>query len=230
MISHCHKTKLGELFQGDCREILKQFPDDHFTTVITDPPYELTSGKNSKKGFMGKAWDGSGVAFDVDTWAEVLRVCKPGAMLLAFGGTRTHHRLMVAIEDAGWEIRDVLMFLYGSGFPKSYNISNGLDKAAGAEREVVSEVRTKSGGMANVNKVNLNQGFRPNNYNEHGNIFRETLPATDAAKLFDGFGTSLKPAYEPIIVAMKPLEKTPWIIELSPELLTEWEGIEHDCE
>lgn len=101
------------LHLGDCRTVLASLPTDSFDSVVTDPPYEL--------GFMGKAWDKSGVAFDPETWRAVLRVAKPGAMLLAFGGTRTFHRLTCAIEDAGFEIRDCLMWLYGQGFPKSHN-------------------------------------------------------------------------------------------------------------
>ena len=99
--------------------------------VITDPPYEL--------GFMGKKWDSSGVAFRVETWQEVLRVMKPGAMLFCFGGTRTHHRLMCAIEDAGFEIRDCMMWLYGSGFPKSHDISKAIDKTLGGKRTVIGQ-------------------------------------------------------------------------------------------
>lgn len=98
---------------GSCLDILPTLAADHFDSIVTDPPYEL--------GFMGKAWDRSGVAFQPETWAAALRVAKPGAYLAAFGGTRTFHRMMVAIEDAGWEIRDTLMWVYGSGFPKSRN-------------------------------------------------------------------------------------------------------------
>lgn len=102
-----------QLFQGNCREILRSLADNSIDACVTDPPYEL--------GFMGKAWDASGVAYDVGVWREVLRVLKPGAYLLAFGGSRTYHRLACAIEDAGFEIRDQIMWLYGSGFPKSHN-------------------------------------------------------------------------------------------------------------
>lgn len=124
---------------GDCLDILPTLPADSFDAIVTDPPYHLTTGKkggtgqaslnpNSPAGraqigtgFMGKAWDGGDIAFRPETWTAVLRVAKPGAYLAAFGGTRTFHRLMVAIEDAGWEIRDTLMWVYGSGFPKSHN-------------------------------------------------------------------------------------------------------------
>jgi site-specific DNA-methyltransferase (adenine-specific) len=106
------------VLHGDCRKILPTLPADHFDSIVVDPPYHL--------GFMGKAWDtaaaGKELAFQPETWAAALRVAKPGAWLAAFGGTRTHHRVMVAIEDAGWELRDVVMWVYGSGFPKSLNL------------------------------------------------------------------------------------------------------------
>jgi len=189
------QTENLSLYHGDCLDIMREMPEGSVDTVITDPPYGLE--------FMGKEWDHGvpGIPF----WREALRVAKPGAMLMAFGGTRTHHRLMCAIEDAGWEIRDCVMWLYGSGFPKSLDISKAIDKAAGAKREVVGSSRGVS--------VKDNQGF--------GGIARGgvgieqkacdvpiTAPATDAAKHCEGWGTSLKPAWEPIILAMKPLDGT----------------------
>jgi site-specific DNA-methyltransferase (adenine-specific) len=134
-------------------------------------------------------------------WAKaMLRITKPGGFLLCFGGTRTYHRLACAIEDAGWEIRDCMMWLYGSGFPKSHNISKAIDKAAGAKRKVLEE-RHKG----------LHSGGSSYQYsqmkNETGNC-PITAPATELAKLWDGYGTALKPAWEPIIVAMKPLDGT----------------------
>jgi DNA modification methylase len=115
-----------QVITGDCLEVMPTLAADSVDTIITDPPYGLS--------FMGKDWDHGipGPRF----WVEALRVAKPGAMLLAFGGSRTFHRLAVAIEDAGWEIRDTIMWLYGSGFPKSHDISKAIDKAAGKEREV----------------------------------------------------------------------------------------------
>ena len=109
---------------GDCRDVLRDYPADHFDSIVSDPPYGLT--------FMGKGWD-RGVP-GVEFWQEALRVAKPGAHLLAFGGTRTFHRLTCAIEDAGWEVRDCMMWLYGSGFPKSLDASKAIDRAAGAQR------------------------------------------------------------------------------------------------
>ena len=112
------------IINADCIEALKTLPDNSVDSIITDPPYEL--------GFMGKSWDSTGVAYNVDVWKEALRVLKPGGHLLAFGGTRTYHRMACAVEDAGFEVRDQLQWIYGSGFPKSMDISKAIDKAAGA--------------------------------------------------------------------------------------------------
>ena len=127
------------ILKGNCLDTLKTLPDCSVDSIVTDPPYEL--------GFMGKSWDNSGIAYSRDLWAECLRVLKPGGHLLAFSGSRTYHRMVVAIEDSGFEIRDQIMWLYGSGFPKSHNLK---DK-------------------------------------------------------WQGWGTALKPAHEPIVVARKPL-------------------------
>jgi DNA modification methylase len=182
---------LGKVTCGDCLEILRELPDCSVDSVITDPPYEL--------GFMGKSWDAQGISFRTDVWAECLRVAKPGATLLAFGGTRTYHRIAVAIEDAGWYIADSIHWVYGTGFPKSLNIGKAIDKAAGAEREVVGP----------------NENARPNS-GRTGGIMGEaigavfntelTAPATDLAREWEGWGTALKPSHEPIIVARKPCE------------------------
>ena len=134
---------------------------------------------------------------------EALRVAKPGAHLLAFGGTRTYHRLACAIEDAGWEIRDCVMWVYGSGFPKSHDVSKAIDKAAGAERETVGK-RTKAG-------IGGSQTFAQDAWTQANRGMIElliTAPATDAARQWQGWGTALKPAWEPIIVARKPLVGT----------------------
>jgi len=186
------------ILEGDCREVLKTLPDNSIDSIVTDPPYEL--------GFMGKSWDASGIAYDVTVWQECLRVLKPGGHLLAFGGSRTYHRLAVAIEDAGFQIRDQIMWVYGSGFPKSLNISKAIDKAAGAEREVI--------GFSKGVTVSSDD-------NQHGGINRGavgikqtaidvpiTAPATAEAKEWNGWGTALKPAHEPIVMARKPLEGT----------------------
>jgi len=172
------------LYRGDCREVMEGLEPNSVDAVVTDPPYGLE--------FMGRDWD-HGVP-GVQFWDAALRVAKPGAHLLAFGGTRTHHRLTCAIEDAGWLIRDCIMWVYGSGFPKSLDVSKAIDKAAGAERVVVgrSEATAATGGC----------------YGEYGEGFDITAPATEAAKQWDGWGTALKPAWEPIIMARKPLDGT----------------------
>lgn len=210
-----------ELHLGRSEEILRTLPDNSVDSVVCDPPYHLTSivkrfgGKNAapaqfgtdgafaraSRGFMGKEWDGGDIAFRPEFWVEVWRVLKPGGHLLAFSGSRTYHRMSVGIEDAGFEIRDQIMWLYGSGFPKSHDVSKGIDKAVGAEREIIG-VR-KAPGMAKSNV-------------EHGSQNRTTYefpqtsdkPATEAAKQWQGWGTALKPAHEPICVARKPLAGT----------------------
>jgi DNA modification methylase len=125
MINPYYQDKWVTIYHGNCLEIAPQL--DLVTGIVTDPPYEL--------GFMGKAWDKQGISFQPETWRVLREACKPGAMLLSFGGTRTFYRIAVAIEDAGWELRDTIMWIYGSGFPKSLDISKAIDKQAGAERE-----------------------------------------------------------------------------------------------
>ena len=184
------------VYSGNNLDILPTLPDNSVDSIVCDPPYEL--------GFMGKSWDSSGIAYSVELWQQCLRVLKPGGHLLAFGGTRTWHRLAVAIEDAGFEIRDNIAWLYGSGFPKSHNISKAIDKAAGAERKIVGSYTV--GGMnpdretfgANDRTGGKGMGFRPGDIDI-------TASATDNAKAWDGWGTALKPAHEPIVVARKPV-------------------------
>ena len=173
-----------KLLIGNCLDTLKTLPDNSIDSVVTDPPYEL--------GFMGKSWDNTGIAFNVAVWQECMRVLKPGGHLLAFSGSRTYHRMAVAIEDAGFEIRDQIMWVYGSGFPKSMAIDKAIDKAAGAEREVISSFQRsgRSGGILG----------------KESEITRNiTEPSTKEAKQWQGWGTALKPAHEPIVVARKPI-------------------------
>jgi DNA modification methylase len=211
-----------DLRHGDSRDVIKTLADASIDSVVCDPPYALVSivkrfgGENaapakdcdvyarSSRGFMGKQWDTGEVAFDPAFWVDVMRVMKPGAHLLAFGGTRTYHRLAVAIEEAGFEIRDQIGWLYGSGFPKSHDVSKGIDKAAGAERKIVGSykatgtARTLTGG---------NYGGGGHNVDERDQIY-QTAPATDAAREWHGWGTALKPAWEPIVMARKPFKGT----------------------
>ena len=174
------------LYHGDCRDVLPTLaPVD---AVVCDPPYGLS--------FMGKGWD-HGVPGE-EFWAAVLGAAKPGAHLLAFGGTRTFHRLACAIEDAGWEIRDTVMWVYGSGFPKSLDVSKAIDKAAGALKPE-GKAFTVAGYSHAPDKLlhtAPSRGYIP------------PAPATDAARQWQGWGTALKPAWEPIIVARKPLDGT----------------------
>lgn len=174
---------------GDCLEVLKTFPENSIDSVVTDPPYGLA--------LMGKKWD-----YDVpsvDIWKEVFRVLKPGGHLLSFGGTRTYHRMVVNIEDAGFEIRDQIQWLYGSGFPKSHDVSKGIDKQAGAER---TETFIREDFAKRSNKTEQRASQVP-----CGEKGLYTLPSTDQAKQWQGWGTALKPANEPICLARKPLEK-----------------------
>lgn len=260
-----YQDDLVTLYAGDCLDVLRELPDGSVDAVVTDPPYEL--------GFMGKGWDASGIAYNVDLWRDVLRVLKPGGHLLAFGGTRTWHRLACAIEDAGFEIRDSIAWMYGSGFPKSLDVSKAIDKRGGAvagfeafrdavraamqrngvsraeltkalgnhmlshyltagsqpavpnvkdyriirdtvglghdwdhlfaeeaEREVVG---TKTAGIADKN-----EGPRHTIGASKAVIVDITAPATPDAARWQGWGTALKPAHEPIVVARKPLTGT----------------------
>ncbi len=251
------------VFQGDCRDVLAKLPADSVDSIVTDPPYEL--------GFMGKKWDSSGIAYDVKVWAECLRVLKPGGHILAFGGSRTWHRLAVAIEDAGFEIRDNIAWIYGSGFPKSLDVSKAIDKSDAKVERRARDLRftawMRSTGIT-AKKINeltgSNMGshyltdkeqptvptedmfslLRPhlpdvpedierlvfartvesknfaerevigqgksgktaiwNDAGEMGN-FDLTKSATSEAKIWEGWGTALKPAHEPVVVGRKPL-------------------------
>lgn len=197
-MSYIQKVTIGgaTLYQGDCIEVMRGMADNSVDSIVCDPPYLL--------GFMGKAWDAAdGIAGKPDVWREALRVLKPGGHLLAFGAPRTNHRMVTAIEDAGFEIRDSVMWLFGSGFPKSMDVSKAIDKAAGVSREKIGE---KTAGWHTSNRVN-DDGWKGEN--EGVRIVSITAPATPAAQQWQGWGTALKPAYEPICVARKPLaEKT----------------------
>ena len=177
------------IYHGDCRDIMEgQLPDNWVDSIVTDPPYEL--------GFMGKGWDGSGVAYNSEVWENAYRILKPGGHLLAFGGTRTWHRLASAIEDAGFEIRDSIAWMYGSGFPKSHDVSKGIDKAAGFQGRVVG--RGTSWNRPNsIEGDTARMNISPGEYD-----IKELSPA---AQQWQGWGTALKPAFEPIVVARKPL-------------------------
>ena len=196
-----YEAKGVTIYNGDCREITASLSE--VSAVVTDPPYEL--------GFMGKSWDSKGISFQSETWRIIRKSCLSGSPLLSFGGSRTSHRIACAIEDAGWEIRDTLMWVYGSGFPKSLDISKAIDKRAGREGRVVGTRKhhypdsdcwgepknTSSDGYFQSERKNTNLGAIP--------IIE---PATPEAQLWEGYGTGLKPAFEPVILAMNPLDGT----------------------
>lgn len=203
------------LYAGDCRDSLRALADNSIDSVVCDPPYALVSivkrfGKpgsapavvneayaRASAGFMGKAWDTGEVAFAADFWEQVLRVLKPGGHVVAFSGTRTYHRMAVAIEDAGFEIRDQLAWVYGSGFPKSHDVSKAIDKAAGVE----FTAKPASG-------VGFMGADGPGGYNPTVNQLSRAGESTDAARQWQGWGTALKPAWEPICMARKPITGT----------------------
>jgi DNA modification methylase len=261
----------ARVFHGDCRDVLRGLPDNSVDSVVTDPPYEL--------GFMGKKWDSSGIAYDVTVWAECLRVLKPGGHILAFGGSRTWHRLAVAVEDAGFELRDSIAWIYGSGFPKSLDVSKAIDKGQGANKErqlqFVRWMRETGLKASEINDIigksdvgshylrfdqpaiataDLFDKLRPylpevpeaierlvaertgiewTAYKQREVIGQKmsgiadknekgrhtigaskavevdiTAPATPEAQKWQGWGTALKPAFEPVVVGRKPLVGT----------------------
>ncbi|WWT39522.1 hypothetical protein [Microcystis phage Mel-JY01] len=181
--------KRFEIINGDCINVLKQYEDNYFDSIVTDPPYGIS--------FMNKKWD-----YDVpsiEVWQECLRVLKPGGHLLSFGGARTFHRIAIKIEDAGFELRDTIMWVYGSGFPKSLDVGKAVDKLQGNERVTLG----------------INPSIRPNHGNNPNLVAmtqikgkQENLILTKGNSIFEGWGTALKPAFEPIILARKPFKNS----------------------
>lgn len=205
-----------QLNKGDCLERLKLLPDNSIDSVVTDPPYHLTSitkrfgrkgsapakdkdglFQRQSKGFMGKEWDGGDIAFKTEVWEECLRVLKPGGYLLAFSAARNYHRMATAIEDSGFEIRDQIMWIYGSGFPKNHDVGKAVDKIHGNKRKVKGNKRYKSGKLGS-------EGLLGGDYRT---INRVQLKETVGNSEWEGWGTALKPAHEPIVVARKPLSE-----------------------
>lgn len=225
-------TQIGytTVFNGDCLDVMATLAALGFAvdSVVTDPPYHLTStvaryaatsidaeGTNeararagadafgrSTRGFMGQKWDGGDVAFRPETWRAVYDLLKPGGHLIAFSGSRTYHRMACAIEDAGFEIRDQIMWLYGTGFPKSHDVSKDLDKRAGAEREVIATGAPVARMIPGADQHATGSWIKDN-----GRVYVPTVtqPATNAARTWEGWGTALKPAHEPMVLARKPL-------------------------
>ncbi len=183
------------LINDDCLIAMKQLPDESVDSIVTDPPYGLK--------FMGKKWDHD--VPSVEIWEECFRVLKPGGYLLSFGGTRTYHRLVVNVEDAGFEIRDMINWVYGSGFPKSHNISMAIDKAAGKKREVIGKRQYINGSYS---RDTATMGTKNGIYGSAKGGHVVTAPNTDEAIKWDGWGTALKPAHEPIVLARKPFKGT----------------------
>ena len=200
-----HEGQDFTLYQGDNLDVLPTLADNSVDAIVTDPPYEL--------GFMGKSWDASGIAFNPAMWREAMRVLKPGGHLLAFSGSRTYHRIAVAIEDAGFEIRDQIMWIYGSGFPKSMNLSKAIEATlttGNANKTQFSKLNGKKTPRRDANGLMHGNEFhdnRPNDYTKtaEGDFLSELEPTTDEAKQWQGWGTALKPAHEPIVVARKPV-------------------------
>lgn len=210
------ENKDYKLYQGNMLDMLEVIEPNTIDSIVTDPPYGLTSitkrfgkedsaecqyGKDGSfqrlsKGFMGKEWDGSGIEYNIDTWKRCYEVLKPGGYLLAFGGSRTFHRIACAIEDAGFEIRDTIMWLYGSGFPKSMNIGLALDKKNGVDNRT-GNIK-KGVGSNNTNSMKNGLGASQ----EFAFEYEERIAQNE----WQGWGTALKPSFEPIIVARKPFK------------------------
>ena len=210
------ENKDYKLYQGNMLDMLEVIEPNTIDSIVTDPPYGLTSitkrfGKEDSaecqygtdgsfarlsRGFMGKEWDGSGIEYNIDTWKKCYEVLKPGGYLLAFGGSRTFHRIACAIEDAGFEIRDTIMWLYGSGFPKSMNVGLALDKKNGIDNRTGNIVKGVGSNNTNSMKNGLgeSQEFAPE--------YEERVAQNE----WQGWGTALKPSFEPIIVARKPFK------------------------
>lgn len=195
-----------KIYNGDMLDMLQVIEPESIDAIVCDPPYEL--------GFMNKSWDSTGIAFKKETWENCLKVLKPGGYLLAFGGSRTYHRIACAIEDAGFEIRDCVMYLYGTGFPKSMDIAKALEGKLTLGSSNPKDFKKLNGeqvtrGNWGYATMQLEQGYRNKNYDteaESETYLGKLEPTTDLAKEWQGWGTCLKPAYEPIIVARKPFK------------------------
>ena len=207
------------IYNGDCLVVMNSMNKCSVDSIVTDPPYHLSDmtkryGKSDakecgygndgsfrrlSKGFMGKEWDGGDIAFQVDTWRKCFELLKPGGHLIAFSGSRTYHRMAVAIEDAGFEIRDQCIWLYGSGFPKSHNIGKQIDKIQGNDREVVGSRKAHD-----IRGNALMEASVPEYKKEQSVI---DLEITKGSSDWEGWGTALKPAHEPMVLARKPIEE-----------------------
>lgn len=187
------------LYHGNMLDMDDVVQSNSIDSIVTDPPYEL--------GFMGKSWDNSGIAFRKETWEKCLKVLKPGGYLLAFGGSRTFHRIACAIEDAGFEIRDTVMWLYGSGFPKSASIGKMIESKLINGSGNVKDIKKLDGVTVSVGggwvENEVETGKRSVCYEQTKTIVNYK---TDEGRKWEGWGTALKPSYEPIIIARKPCD------------------------
>lgn len=191
--------KSYKLYSGNMLDMLDVIQPNSIDAIVTDPPYEL--------GFMNKSWDSSGIAFQVDTWKKCLTVLKPGGHLLCFGASRNFHRVACAIEDAGFEIRDTIMWLYGGGFPKGMNIGLNVDKRNGVESEIIGYQDSTMPDFIDAGQKNLaNGGENKVGFNPGETAERKQMPIYKVHNRWDGWNTTLKPCYEPIIMARKPCE------------------------
>ena len=180
------------LLKGNCLDMLKELPDNSIDSIVTDPPYEL--------GFMGKSWDSTGIAYSVELWSECLRVLKHGGHLVAFSGSRTVFPMGVAIAEAGFEVRDMISWIYTSGFPKSLDISKAIDQKLGFEREITGYRKSEGGRSGTTTSVG-------SHFIEYGKSdIPITAPASPQAQQWQGWGTALKPAQEPAVLARKPID------------------------
>jgi site-specific DNA-methyltransferase (adenine-specific) len=187
-----YKEETFTIYQDSCLDVMDSLEENSIDCIITDPPYEIN--------FMNKGWDNSGIAFNIETWKKALRILKPGGYLLSFNHSRTFHRMVVAIEDAGFEIRDTVLWMYGSGFPKSHNISKAIDKKVGVESEVIGKRKHPT--------LNNDKEYEAPHHGENklSTEWDITKPTSYEAKQWDGWGSALKPAYEPITMARKPFK------------------------
>ena len=213
------KKKEEERYQlccGNCIDVMKRLPDESIDSIVTDPPYHLQSivkrfkkpgakpaksggvFKRISKGFMGQTWDGGDISFNKEVWVECLRVLKPGGFLLSFGGTRTYHRMACAVEDAGFVIVDQIGWAYGQGYPKSKDIALLIDKSLGCSNRGRA-IPTANSYQATKHKSKLTSNPK---------VSGPYTPRTEQGKVWEGWGTGLKPAWEPIVVAKKPFEGT----------------------
>lgn len=203
------------LWGGNCRERLQALEDGSVLLFLTDPPYDLTSGDGSRGGFMGKEWDSTGIAFDPDLWRLVKQKLHPTGVIKSCGGTRTFHRMVRAMRVAGLSVKEIHPFIHGQGFPKSTNISKRIDRRAKAQRRVIGYKRGVGGESMNdvvrgrsTIRSTKKSGGALGAYGTGAKQVAVMVPVTEAAteeaRQWDGYGTALKPAWEPVVIGRHP--------------------------